>query len=50
MNDYKNNWFYKTCSKQGGKNIVFIVVGVLLVLTALFTSQRGICAHPQHMR
>ena len=40
MNDYKNNWFYKMCSKQGGKNIVYIVVGVLLVLVGimLFTA------------
>ena len=40
MNDYKNNWFYKECSKQGGKNIVFIVVGLLLVIVGimLFTA------------
>ena len=40
MNDYKNNWFYRMCSKQGAKNIVYIVVGVLLLVVGilLFTA------------
>ena len=40
MNDYKDNWFYQMCAKQGGKNIVYIVVGVLLFIAGilLFTA------------
>ena len=35
MNDYKNNWFYKMCSRQGGKNIIFIGMGGVLFLSGI---------------
>ena len=35
MNDYRNNWFYQVCSKQGAKNIGYIIIGVLLFVVGL---------------
>lgn len=35
MNDYKQNWFYKMCTKQCAKDVGFIIVGLLLFAAGL---------------